>query len=89
MIDPKKVSKEEMQRALELLEKEQVRKERIAKGELKGSRKWSELSDDEKKKYRDREARRRAKIAILLEKAEAKGLTASDAEIDAWIKSRK
>lgn len=88
-IDPKKVTKEQMERALELLEKEQVRKDRIAKGEIKGSKKWSELTDAEKAKFKDREARRRAKIAVLIEKATAKGITVSDQEVDKYLASKK
>lgn len=88
-IDPKKVTKEQMERALELLEKEQVRKDRIAKGEIKGSKKWSELTQAEKDKFKEREARRRAKIAVLIEKATAKGITVSDAEVDKYLASKK
>lgn len=88
-IDPKKVTKEQMERALELLEKEQVRKDRIAKGEIKGSKKWSELTQAEKNKFKEREARRRAKIAVLIEKATAKGITVSDAEVDKYLASKK
>ncbi len=61
-IDVKKASKEEIQRGLELLEKENIRKEKIKRGEIKGPRKWSELSDAEKDKLRAAEKLRRAKI---------------------------
>lgn len=88
-LNPKQVSKEQMERALELLEKETIRKDRIAKGEIKGSRKWSELKPEEKAKLKANEARRRAKIAIIIEKATAKGIGVTDAEVDAYLKAKK
>ena len=56
------VSEEQMLRAFELLNKENVRKDKIARGEIKGSRKWSELTDEQKETHKQYNKMRTAKI---------------------------
>lgn len=88
-LDMKKLSKEEVERALALLEKDIERKEKIAKGEIKGGKKWSELTEEEKDVRRKASKRRNAKIAVIVQKALAKGLDATDKEIDEYLASSK
>ena len=84
-INPKKASPEEIQRGLELLEKERIRKERIARGEIKGGVKWSEMSEEQKEKARLAARRRNAKLNILARKATEAGITVTDKEIEAYL----
>lgn len=63
-IDLKKASKEEIARGLELLEKENIRKERIKKGEIKGGVKWSEMSEEQKVKARLQSKKRNTLIKL-------------------------
>lgn len=65
-IDPKKATKEEIEAALALLAKDNHRKARIAKGEIKGGRTWAELSVDQKNALKAREKERREKIKAEL-----------------------
>ena len=88
-VDPKKATPEQLARAFALLEKEEVRKEKIARGEIKGGKKWSELTDKEKQKFRDSNARRAARMAVKAEKAEKAGITVSDKEIDEYLAKKK
>lgn len=88
-LDMKKLSKEEVERALALLEKDIERKEKIAKGEIKGGLKWAEMSEEQKERARAAARRRNAKIAVIVQKALAKGLDATDKEIDEYLASSK
>ena len=82
----KGISQEELQRALDLLKKEQIRKERVARGELKPSyKKVSEMTPEEREKYRQQTRRTSARERILLRKAREAGLTVSDQEIDEYL----
>lgn len=89
MVDIRKATKEEIARGLELLEKENIRKQRIANGEIKGGKKYSEMSQEEKDKARRANKKRTARIKLLADKAIAKGLTVTDAEIEAYMNSPK
>lgn len=81
----KQASKEEIAKGLALLEKERIRKERIQSGELK-SQKWSELTDEQKRKRLDASKRRNAKLVLMYHKAIEAGIEEpSDEEIDAHI----
>jgi hypothetical protein len=84
-IDPKRATKEQIEAALLLLEKAETRKEKIKSGEIKGGKKWSELTDAEKDKFRAASKRRSAKIAVIIQKATAAGITVSDKEIDHYL----
>lgn len=86
-IDTSKVSPEEFERAMELLEKDKIRKEKIKRGEIKGGLKWSEMSEEQKDKARLAARKRNAKIKLLCEKATAAGITVSDEEVEAAMAS--
>lgn len=86
-VDPKKATAAQVAEALELLNKKIDRQEKIKSGEIKGGKKWSELSEAEKDKFRKANARRLAKQNIILAKAAAAKppITASEKEIDEYI----
>lgn len=88
-LDPKKASPAEVAEGLALLEKKRVRDDRIARGEIKGTTYTSmaDLSPEEAAKVRTRGKVMRVKNSILVEKAIAKGITVSEAEIQAKIAS--
>lgn len=86
-LDPKKATADQIAKGLELLQKEEVRKERIAKGELKGGQKWSELSKDQKAARLLSGRKRNAALVLYKQKAIAAGITVSEAEIDAYMSS--
>lgn len=83
-IDPKKATPEQIQRAFELLEKEEIRKEKIRKGELKGAsyKKRSEMTPEELKKVKHQDRIAQARNALLLRKAREAGITVSQKEIE-------
>jgi len=87
-VDPRKASKEEMDRAFALLAKEKERKDKIAKGEIKGGRSWAEMSDEQKAKSKKYNYKRMIRQGLLLAKAAAAGITVSDKEVDAEIAKR-
>lgn len=87
-VDPKKASKEEMDRAFALLAKEKERKDKIAKGEIKGGKSWAEMSPEQKAKSRKYNYRRLIRQTLLLAKATAQGITVSDKEVDAEVAKR-
>jgi len=63
-IDPKKASKEDIAKALDMLAKDNHRKARVKAGELKGSKTWAEMSDEEKAKAKTYEQKRQAQIRL-------------------------
>lgn len=87
---PKGFTQEQLDRAMGLLQKEDDRKERIAKGEIKGSyyKPVSEMTPDEAKQHRTTNALRRIKERLVLDKAEAAKITASSDEIQAEFTRR-
>lgn len=85
MAKSKNYSDEEIQRGLELLEQEKKRKERIARGEIKGGQKWSELSEEQKEQRREAGRRRNAKLALYKQKAEEAGIEVTDQEVDEYL----
>ena len=84
-LDLKKLSKEEVERALKLLEKDIERKEKIKRGEIKAGLKWSEMSEEQKAAARAAAKRRQAKINVIVRKALAAGITVSEKEIEAEL----
>jgi hypothetical protein len=84
-IDPRKATKEQIEQALALLEKAETRKEKIKSGEIKGGKKWSELTEPEKDARRLVSKKRNAKIAVIMSKALAQGITCTDKEIEAYL----
>lgn len=87
-IDPKKVTQEQLNEALALLNKKIDRQEKIKSGEIKGGKKWSELTQAEKDKFKASNARRSAKQKLILAKAEKAGIKVTEAEVDAFLKTK-
>jgi hypothetical protein len=89
-VDPKKASQADINAALELLAKKKFTDARIKTGELKGTsyKKFSELSPEEKAKRTAYSKRLVAKNTIMINKAKEKGITVTDAEIDAYLASK-
>jgi hypothetical protein len=87
-VDPKKASKEETDRAFALLAKEKERKDKIAKGEIKGGRNYAEMTPDQRAKQKKYNYRRLIRQTLLLAKATAAGLVVSDKEVDAEVAKR-
>jgi len=83
-IDPKKVTKEDMDEALKLLEKSKIRQARIAAGELKGTTgvSYKDMTPEQKTQVRKYARRRQIRINLLVKKAEAAGITVTDREVD-------
>lgn len=77
----------EIQRGLELLQKEKDRKRKIATGEIRGGQKWSELSDEQKASRLMASRRRNAALMVFKQRAEAEGITVSEDEITAYIEA--
>jgi len=88
-VDPKKATPQQIQEAMALLNKKIDRQEKIKSGEIKGGKKWSELSEAEKGKFRASNARRNARIKLIVAKAEKAGIKVTEAEIDAFLKAPK
>ena len=84
-LDSKKATKKQIEEGLALLQKAEVRKDRIASGEIKGGQKWSELNDETKAKRRQSGKERNAKLVLFSRKAQAAGITVSDAEVAAHM----
>lgn len=84
-LNAKSASKEEIEAGLALLKKDQDRKERIKRGEIKGYQKYSELSDEQKASRREGSRRRNTRIMLICQKAVEAGITVTDAEVDAYL----
>ena len=82
------VSEERMAEALKLLQKAEERKAKIARGEIKGDLKWSEMTPEQKEKAKLQSRRYSARIAIIMEKAKAAGITCTEKEIDDRLKAK-
>lgn len=83
-IDIKKLSAEDAKRALALLQQEKTRKARIASGEIKGHT-WADMTDEQKAKALQSSRKREARRNLMIQKAQAKGITVSDAEVAAFL----
>ena len=89
-VDPKKLSKEEMDEALRLLEAKRIRKARVDAGELKGyGVSYKDMTPEQKEKAKKYARRRLIRQNLLIAKAEAMGVTVSDAEVDAEMAKKK
>ena len=85
-LDPKKATKDDIARGLELLEKENVRKAKIASGEIKGGVKWSEMTEEQKGKARLQTKKRNVRIKLERARfAEAVAAGKAEAVTDAEI----
>lgn len=76
---------EDIQRGLELLQKERLRKAKISAGLIKGGQTWAELSDEQKEARLLATKKRNARLMILSQKAIDNGITVSEEEITSYI----
>ena len=90
-IDPKKASQKDIEEALSLLEKKNLRKARVEAGELKGAAgvPYSELSPEQKKQRQKYTYRRMIRQSLLIKKAVAQGITVTDKEVDDELAKKK
>ena len=72
-IDISKISQEDLQIALSLLEKKKIHDAKIKSGEIKGQ-KWSEKTPEQKAKHMQYNKTRQARINLLAKKAIEAGL---------------
>lgn len=85
-IDVKKATKEEIELGLQLLAKKKDYEARVKRGELKGTKKWKDLTPEEKAKANLATKKAAVRQKMLLAKAAAQGIKVSEAEVDAEIK---
>lgn len=76
-INLREVPKEDLLKGLELLRKKRERDEKIARGELKGAshKSYKDMTPEEKEKRKAYSKKRNQKIAEILRKAKAAGIT--------------
>jgi len=79
--DLQNVSEEDMKLMLSLLEKKRVHDKKVKAGTIKGYKKWSEYSQDEKERAYKINKKRLIKQKLLAQKALDAGLTVSEEEI--------
>lgn len=88
MADVKKPTEAEIQEGLRLLQQKRDRQARIKSGELKGQvplRELKELNPAMYEKRRAQAQRQSARMSVILMKAKAQGVTATDKEIDDYL----
>lgn len=89
-IDIKKATKEDIEAGLKLLQKKREYEERVKRGELKGPKKWKDLTPEEKAKAREqgkKYALRLKAIQILKDRAlEKLGVKITEEQIQEEIK---
>ena len=90
VVDPKKATKEDLERAMELLSREKYHKARVEAGEIKGTgvKKYSEMSEAQKATARKANARRLARQTLVVQKAIKAGIVVTEAEVDEYLKSK-
>ena len=84
-VDANNATDEDIQRGLELLGKEKERKHKIETGQIKGEKKWAELTEDEKEKARQQGKRYNVRIKLYVEKAKEAGITVTDDEVEEYL----
>ena len=89
MVDLKKPTKEEVEEGLKLLQKKREYEGKVQRGELKGTKKWSDYTPEEKQVAKLKEKRRVIKQKLLLAKAALAGIGVSEGEIDSAMKALK
>lgn len=87
-VDPKKATPQQIAEALALLNKKIDRQERIKTGEIKGGKKWSEMTEEEKSVMRKSNARRNLRNKLIIAKAEKAGIRVTEQEVDAALKAK-
>lgn len=88
-IDPRKASPEEIAAGLALLNKKKEYEHKVKTGEVKGAKKWADLSEPEKEKARAYGKRIAMRQKLLNAKAAKAGISVSEAEIQAELKAVK
>ena len=88
-VDKAKLSKEDLDRAIALLEKDLTRKARIKAGEIKSGVSYKDMTPERKAAMQKANKRRNVRIALTIKKAQAAGIKVSEAEIDAELKKGK
>ena len=90
MAEPIKASKEDIEAGLKLLQKKREYEEKVKRGEVKGAKKWSEMSEPEKAKAREQGRKYTARLKAIgqlkdaaLEKA---GIKITEDQIQAKMK---
>jgi hypothetical protein len=80
-------TRSELAEAMQLLEKKKERAAKIASGEIKGTtyKKRSEMTKEELAKVKAADAALLARNTIIMRKAKAQGITASDAEVKKYL----
>ena len=89
MVDLKKSTKEEIEEGLKLLQKKKKYEDKVQRGELKGTKKWSDYTPEEKQVAKLKEKRRVIQRKLLLAKAAQAGISVSEGEIDSAMKALK
>lgn len=75
-------SPEQIERALALFNKDSERKAKVKAGIIKGGKKYSEMTEEEKEKDRQYNRRRNTYNKLMIAKAAEAGITVSDEEVD-------
>ena len=83
-LDPKKLSKEQLERAALLLQREEERKEKIKKGLIKAQT-YAEMTPEQKEKARMQSRRYEARKTLYVLKAREAGIEVTDQEIDEFV----
>lgn len=79
------VSEEELKVALELLSKKRVRDEKIRTGKIKGPKKYSEFTEEEKTRHLTYSMRSRVRYQLYVEWAKEQGYEVTDEMVDERI----
>jgi len=88
-IDRKRATEEEIKAGLELLAKKKDYERRVKSGELKGAKKWKDLTEAEKDAARLQGKKYAIKNRLIKEKAAKAGITVTPAEVEAEIRAGK
>ena len=85
-IDPKKATPEEVAAGLALLNKKKEYEHKVKTGQVKGAKKWKDLSPAEKDKARAYGRKIAMRQKLINAKAARAGISVSEAEIQAELK---
>jgi len=88
-IDRKRATEEEINKGLELLAKKRDYDKRVKSGELKGPKKWADLTEAEKDAARLQGKKAAIKTRLIKEKATKAGITVTAAEVEAELRAGK
>jgi hypothetical protein len=83
LVDESNYTDEDLAEALKLLNAKKVRKAKIDRGEIKGDKKWSDMTPEEKEKANIYNRKRSIYVRLMLEKAKEFDIDVSDEEVQA------